>query len=240
MLRSEKEIPKKARRPLRDYGVKLLPCQALYLSRKHGIPIALMNEDFEVLLCPIGSIAFGMRPPVKWWRQGNAAHKGYARTPKAARAMEKDLFRFDYREYEGMVSAPLSEADFSPDLVIVYGNSDQVMNLIAASRYDDGMPLTSTISARAVCSDAVVQTVQTGRCHLCIPCKGDRMQAAAADDELVFTAVPEKLGKIAVGLAGVHKNRTAPESGPPEKRLSVLRKKYTKLGKILEKAEGKS
>ncbi len=83
MLKSEKEIPKKARRPLRDYGIKLLPCQALYLSRKHGIPVALMNEDFEVILCPVGSIAFGMRPPVKWWRQGNAAHKGYAKTLKA-------------------------------------------------------------------------------------------------------------------------------------------------------------
>lgn len=239
MLKEGDRIPASMKRPTVDYGIKLVPCQAFFLSRKYGMHVAMLGEDFYTDQCPVGSIAFGVARPVDWWSKGNVAHEIYTRTMEAAETMEKNMFRFKYGEYAGLASSPLRKAEFVPDMAMVYCNSAQAMPLIAASRYEDGLPLVTTVSARAVCSDSVVQTIQTGRCHVCIPCGGDRIRAFAGADEIVFTAPMSKLQTIAKGLENYHKARAETRSGSRGKLESVIGKKYSKLARIL-RTSGKS
>jgi len=240
MLKSERDIPSDIKRPGRDFGIRLLPCQAFYLSRKHGIPVAMLREDFNTEQCPVGSIAFGVAPPIDWWSRGNVAHEVYTKTLKAAETMEKNLFRFKYGKYVGFVTAPLDKVNFDPDMILLYCNSAQAMSLVSASRYEDGLPLNTRISARAVCSDSVVQTIQTGRCHVSIPCGGDRALAFAGAEEIVFTAPVNKLRTIIEGLESLPRTRAPAIFGLLGKRISIMDRKYMELARLIEKqAESK-
>ncbi len=234
MLKRGDKVPAGAKRPVRDLGGRLVPCQAFYLSRRRGITVAMLADDFDTDSCPLGSIAFGMAPPVGVWADGEISHGVYAKTKKAARAMEKNVFRFRPGEYAGLISAPLSKARFAPDLVMVYCNSAQAMSLAAASRWDDGLPLDTRVSARAVCSDSVVQTVQTGRCQVCIPCGGDRIKAHAGKNDIVFTAPARKLGVIAEGLEGLARARARTLPAPSGEKESLLGRRYAKLARVLK------
>lgn len=234
LLEREDDVPSDMKRPKRDFGLKLIPCQAFYLSRKSEVPLAMLKEDFNTDVCPLGSIAFGMAPPIDWWSKGNISFEVYVKDWKAAEEMERNVFRFEYGRYAGILLAPLSKVNFNPDMVMIYCNSEQAMSLIIASRYDDGLPITTTISARGVCSDSVVQTIQTGKCHVCISCGGDRNMGKAESTEIVFTSPINKLQPIIDGLTNISKNRA-----PAVPKQLILgedkrAKRYIELARLLK------
>ena len=235
MLETEENLPENIRMPKKDFGVQLIPCQAFFLSRKHGIPLAMLKGDFNTDLCATGSIIFGIAPPIDWWLDGNTAFETYVKTLEAAATAEKNVFRFEFGRYAGFLSSPLRKAKFEPDVVMVYCNSAQAMSLVAASRYEDGLPITTTISARAVCSDSVVQSIQTRKCQLSIPCGGDRSLAYAGVDEIVFTAPVDKLHTIIEGLENSSKTRAPPIMRILGVQESSLDKKYMELARRIRK-----
>lgn len=239
MLESEEEIPDNMKRPRKDLGVQLIPCQATYLSRKHEIPLAMLREDFNIDLCAPGSIIFGIVQPIDWWKEGNVSYGIYTRTRKAAVTMERNVFRFKYRRYVGFLTSPLKKAMFEPDMVMLYCNSEQAMVLAAASRYDDGLPITTTISARDVCSDSIVQTIKTGKCQVCIPCRGDRSNAYAGADEIVFTAPPKKLQTIIEALKDTSKARSPAIMRVLGKKESTSERKYKELARRIKNLNNK-
>ena len=235
MLRGGEKIPENMKRPKRDLGARLIPCQATFLSRKSGIPLAMLKEDFNTDFCSTGSIVFGIVPAVDEWKRGDISYGIFAKTRKAAATMERNVFRFERGRYAGFLAAPLDKVDFEPDMIMVYCNSEQAMSLILASRYDDGLPIRTTVSARNVCSDAIVQTIKTGKCRVCIPCGGDRVNAYAGADEIVFTAPMKKLGTIVEGLEAAARARAPPVMKVLGVRKSVLDRKYRELARTIKK-----
>ena len=55
-LGDESEIPKKARRPLRDLKVKMAPCQGSAMTRRYGWTMAFAQED---VACAIAAQNYG-------------------------------------------------------------------------------------------------------------------------------------------------------------------------------------
>lgn len=235
LLKRKKEIPEKAKRPKRDFGQPIVPCQGSGLARRQGFCVAMLKEDFS-LDCPTGMILFGIVKPPKWWLEGNLTYGMQAETREAAINLAKAYFRFEPGKYIGVLYCPTKEAKLDPDMVMVYCNSEQAMHLIGAARYEDGYPLTPHITASAVCSTSVVQTVQTGKCQLSIPCGGDRAHAFAKDAEIVFSAPFDRLDGISRGLKAIARV-TTPSDLIMRINLGIkspYSKRYEKLREILE------
>lgn len=207
LLKREDEIPEKIKRPKRDFGQPIVPCQGSGLARRQGLSIAMLKEDFS-LDCALGAIVFGILKPPKWLVEGNLVYGMAAETREAAINLDKDLFCFEHGKYTGVLFSPVRQATFDPDMVMIYCNSAQAMHLVCAARYEDGYPLTPRINARCVCSASIVQTVQTGKCQVSIPCAGDRVYAFTKDDEILFSAPFNRLDGITKGLKALAKART--------------------------------
>ena len=79
MVRREDQIPEEAQRPVNDMGFHLSFCQALSLSRRHGLTIAQTKEDmwcFE----PVVGLGF-VKPPQQFL-------DGHTRYPEMSTTLE--------------------------------------------------------------------------------------------------------------------------------------------------------
>ena len=61
------------------------------------------------------------------------------------------------------------------------------MRLLQAALWQKGGYLTSRFSGRLDCADIVVETMQTGKPQIILPCYGDRIFAQTEDSEMAFS-----------------------------------------------------
>jgi uncharacterized protein (DUF169 family) len=235
LLEREEDIPEGAQRPKRDFGTCLSTCQGFSMSRRYGMSIAMLKED---MWCPEPVIGYGLAEPPKYFLNGYNRYPEGVETLEAGANWAREFPRFKVGKYVGIVSAPLMAANFKPDLVIIYCNSAQLLRLLLGIAYKDGRDVTSRFSGHAACVYAVVPAIQTGKCQVSVPCRGDRCRAGTQDDEMIFTIPRKKLEDLILGLEheGTGKIPTR-FSMIPEYRLSVS---YAKLARLMgmKKADG--
>lgn len=201
MLEGEEGIPEKTRRPKKDLGLEMPVCQAVGMSRKYGWALALGRED---QLCPLGGLTLGFEEPKETWLDGAFA-EGPTTQEKEARAKSAQaLRRFDHGQYRILLMAPITRAAFQPDLVVMYGDSAQVMRMVQACTFEDGGQLTSTASGGADCSEIITQTMQTDQCQFVLPCNGDRVFGMTQDHEMAFAMPASKIDTTIRGLKHTH------------------------------------
>src|SRR5690606_39563781 len=92
--------------------------------------MAMDNEDMQ---CPIAQVAFGFEDAIPYYTEGNLAAGMYVETCGQGAITEEALPKFTRAEAGTVVVAPLHRCAFTPDLLLVYGNSAQVMRLTAAA-----------------------------------------------------------------------------------------------------------
>lgn len=104
------------------------------------------------------------------------------------------------------VYAPLADADFTPDVVLVSGNARQMM-LLAEAAHAAGLSSATSVVGRPTCA-ALPAVMESGQVATNLGCIGNRVYTGLPDDSLYFaiagpqlTAVTEKLSTI------VHANR---------------------------------
>jgi uncharacterized protein (DUF169 family) len=199
MLRSEEDIPQGFMRPRRDTGHCLSTCQAFALSRMSGAKIAMLKED---MWCYLPVIGYGIAPPPREFLDGrNRYPLGDDATPlSAAFWASKQFPRFKTGKYIGVASAPLANANFDPDLVIIYSNSLQLTILLHGIAYNNGRDIPTTLSRTAACVYSVVCPLREHRCWVSIPCMGDRRRAMAGDDEMIFSLPANQIEDLVIGL----------------------------------------
>jgi uncharacterized protein (DUF169 family) len=202
VLRPGEEVPGKAKRPLRDLQVQLSICQGITLSRRYGWAIAMDEED---LSCPIAKAVFHFEEPISFYTEGNLAHGMYAETLACAQLTEEAVPKFKKEESGTIVVSPLNRATFEPDVVVVYGNSAQVMRMVAASLFKTGGAIASEFSARADCAEIIIRTMQTDRPQVILPCYGDRVFGQTHDHEMAFSFPYRMAEDVIAGFAGTHK-----------------------------------
>jgi uncharacterized protein (DUF169 family) len=202
VVKTEAEIPAKAKRPHRDMKLGVTICQGISMARRYGWTVAMGRED---LSCPIAATAFGFEPVLPYYEEGTLACGMYTDSLKNGSITEADVPKFTAEESGYVVVGPLSRIDFEPDTVLVYGNSAQVMRLVAGALYQRGGSIPSTFSARADCADIVIKTVQTGEPQVILPCYGDRLFGQTQDDEMAFTIPYARMQELSAGLHGTHK-----------------------------------
>jgi uncharacterized protein (DUF169 family) len=201
MLRPGEPLPDKVRRPA-EMGIKVAICQTFSIARRYGWALAVGRDD---LSCPLAKTAFGFEPVLPYYAEGNLACGMYVGTPEAAARTEAEVPKFAHGEYERMLVAPLSRATFEPAVGLVYGNSAQVMRLVAAALYRRGGRLSSSFSARLDCADAVIETMQRGEPQVILPCYGDRIYGQTEDHEMAFAFPWGRAGELVEGLRGTQR-----------------------------------
>jgi len=201
MLRPGEALPANVRIPSRDLGIRVAICQTFSIARRYGWAVAVGRDD---LSCPLAKTAFGFEQVLPFYAEGNLACGMYVGTPDAAARTEAEVPKFAFGEYERILIAPLGRAQFEPHVVLVYGNSAQVMRLVAAALYRRGGRLHSSFSARLDCADAVIETMHRGEPQVILPCYGDRIYGQTEDHEMAFTVPWAMVGELVEGLAGTH------------------------------------
>lgn len=202
MVKSAEDIPEKAKRPGRDMQFDSALCQGMSISRHYGWTIAVSREDIS---CPIGATLFGFAPRVDYFDDGHCCAGMYTKDAEAGAKTEGAAPCFDFGEYFAMVSGPLSRIDYTPDVVLTFGNPAQVMRMLTGALWESGGYIESRFSGRTDCADEVIETMQTGKPQVILPCYGDRIFGQTQDHEMAFSLPWSFAETLIEGLEGTHK-----------------------------------
>ncbi|MBN1629811.1 MAG: DUF169 domain-containing protein [Thermoleophilia bacterium] len=200
LLRSESEIPVDARRPKRDEGCQYNVCQAFALSRRNGCTMAMLKED---MYCFEPVVGYGMGEPPQEFLDGQNRYPGDVATQEAGRRYAEQFPRLETGKYIGILSAPLAQASFEPDAVMIYCNPAQLVVLLMAGEYKTGENLPTALSGHAACVYGLVPAFCEGKYQVAVPCRGDHITAMAGDDEMIFTIPMTKFDEFMFGMRTV-------------------------------------
>ncbi len=104
------------------------------------------------------------------------------------------------------IYAPLTDAAFAPDVVLVSGNAKQMM-LLAEAAQAAGLASDSSMVGRPTCA-AIPAVMQSGRTATNLGCIGNRVYTELPDDELYFAIAGTQLEAVVNKLVTmVHANR---------------------------------
>lgn len=201
LLEDEGELPAKARQPLRDMGGAMPMCQAWGIARRYGWTVVVGRED---QLCPYGALTMGFYPPKERFLSGE--YTGPFPSQEVARAAHSSIRRLEQGRYRYVAFAPLASAPFEPHLVIVYGNSAQVMRLVQGAVFFQGGVVRATASGGMDCADLITSPMLSGECHFVLPCNGDRIFGMAQDHEMAFTMPWALVEGVIQGLEMGHRS----------------------------------
>jgi uncharacterized protein (DUF169 family) len=202
VVKPPEPLPAKLRRPSADLGIRVSICQGISMARRYGWAVGMGGEDLE---CPIAQVAFGFEPAIPFYTEGNLAAGMYVETCGQGALTEAEVPKFTADEAGVVCAAPLARATFEPQVVLVYGNSAQVMRLAAAALWKTGGALTTRTTARADCADIVVRTLKQQEPQVILPCYGDRVFGQTQDTEMAFAFPAAMAGDLLEGLKGTHK-----------------------------------
>jgi len=155
--------------------------------------------------CPIGAYTHGVELPPERMQElhgvlGTMFSLGYIR--------QEEVPGIPHREgaFGVAVYAPLVDAPFEPDVVLVRGNPRQVM-LLAEAAQAAGVSTGSGVMGRPTCA-AIPEAMRTQHGVASLGCIGNRIYTRLADDELYIALPGKHLAAVTDKLATiVHANR---------------------------------
>jgi uncharacterized protein (DUF169 family) len=96
------------------------------------------------------------------------------------------------------IYAPLSDASFEPDAILVSGNAKQMM-LLAEAAHAAGIASDTSMVGRPTCA-AIPAVMQSGQTATNLGCIGNRVYTELADNELYFVIAGTQLGQVVAKL----------------------------------------
>ena len=204
MLSSNDEIPKLAKTALGTFGNADMLCKSVTAARRNGWVMAVRKEDN---VCTSVMECFGFYPLAPAYLEGEyqvPIHK----TNKEARAKGRQGYlKFEYGKYSAMLIAPLFRAQsifkdgFEPDVIVLYGFPAQIYHLAEGLSYED---IQGQIAGGA-CAGYLIKPMLTGKCHVVLPCGGDRIVGQAQDWEIIFSMPFNKVDLVMSCLEHTYK-----------------------------------
>jgi uncharacterized protein (DUF169 family) len=202
-LSANESIPEFIKKPLRDLGTAMAPCQGAGMVRRYGWSVAFGPEDVG---CAIAAHTYG------WNRLSDDRgaidfhlRMNYASDEKAAREIIKGFRTLDMGDDLQLLYAPLHRAKIDPDVILIYVNPAQLMRLIHAATFHQGIPLPGSFSGRAAsCTEGTLGAYLDNKCKVVTPGNGDRVWAGCQDHEMLMAIPFGKLEGVIEGLEKSH------------------------------------
>ena len=150
--------------------------------------------------CPIGSYTHGVDLPADKAKEleglvGTMVQLQYIRMEEVPGIpRHKEPFRV-------AVYAPLANAKFQPDVVLVSGNAKQMM-LLGEATHAAGIASDASLVGRPTCA-AIPAVMQSGRAASNLGCIGNRVYTEMPDDELYFVIAGPQLDAVVDKLTSI-------------------------------------
>jgi len=180
MLKNEDEIPEEAIRPKKDRNEHYAQCQAFSLTRRDRLKVAMLKEDNW---CPGPVLAYGLaQPPGPNSAEGEKMYEG-----------------FEYAKYIGILTSPLKETSFEPDLVIIYSDTNQLRNMLLSLKEEEKKKVKSRFFPFS-CAWSVTSPVLHNEYWITLPDPGEYVRALTQAGEMIFSIPAQKLDEFMEGL----------------------------------------
>ncbi|MEW5914539.1 MAG: DUF169 domain-containing protein [Thermodesulfobacteriota bacterium] len=175
----------------------MLVCQAVTLARRYGWKVILEPKD---MVCPLGAMALGFAKPSQDFLSGGSGVPNWVCSDQARALVAEGIPKLPHEPGRYLIAAPLAEADWQPQLVLVYGNPAQMARLVQALVHHSGRPLSFNALGGIGCASYISQALLTQECQLVLCGAGDRIFAMAQDDEMAFAIPTARLERVLDGL----------------------------------------
>lgn len=195
-------LPEKAIRPMRDLGKHMAFCQAKAMARMRGMTIAMAKEDHW---CWNPLISFGMVDCRKGSKEFEIIKKYIGVPPEKADDFLEAFPRLELGKYEYVVVSPLKDAEFEPDMILIYSNTMQLNCILRAVKMMTGTYLKSEFDCIDSCTYSTVPPFYSGEYRITVPDPGDVERARAGKDEMIFSVPPQRLQELCTGLEAMDK-----------------------------------
>lgn len=184
---------------------KIILCQMFSYSRYYGWTMGCIKEDN---LCPLAEITLGFEKAHRLFEEGAFFVGRYNETKEAAKKTTATMPKIPHGKFSAIISGALNRIDFDPDLILIWGNSAQIMRIIQGSLWKEGGRISMSTFCDGVCADTISQVYLTGELQIAFPCLGDRRYGKAADSDLIASIPFGKVNEIIEGMEKTHKAGT--------------------------------
>jgi len=208
-----KDIPPESTRRLRY-------CQLL-MEAKKGKSVTLTRES---IACPAAAAALGLLPLPEKISSGEMLKTlGLFDSMMAAAITMAQMPRLEQGKIKAIAAAPLEEAKFKPDVVIIEDKPEKIMWINLASIHKTGGRLSFNSAVfQACCVDVTVIPYLTKNVNVSLGCYGCRDATDIADDECLVGIPIEKLEEILTSLKALS------QKAMPEARQKRVYKQFIK------------
>ena len=183
MIKDDSEVPEDAVRPLRDMGHIAL-CQAFAFARRQNKVIYMEKEDHW---CWNPIITYGLIDNETAKKGFREMHKILGTSMESADAYVDSFPSLPYGEYKGTLIAPLTKADFQPDVTFIYCKNDQLRVLLIAIDSQIHQMVESSFTPFDSCTYAFLPAFQEGKYRITIPDPGEFERALTPEDDIILT-----------------------------------------------------
>jgi uncharacterized protein (DUF169 family) len=177
---------------------KLRYCQLL-MEAKRGKSATLSSEN---IACPAAAAALGLMPLPEKISSGKMLKTlGLFESEEAAAKTMAQMSRMRLGEVKAIAAAPLENATFIPDVVIIEDKPEKIMWINLAAIHENGGRLSfSSAVFQACCVDVTVIPYLTKNVNVSLGCYGCRDATDIADDECLVGIPMEKMDGIITSL----------------------------------------
>jgi uncharacterized protein (DUF169 family) len=180
-------------------------CQIFSYARYYGWTMGCTKEDN---ICPLADIALGFEKRSKLFEAGAFFIGRYNSNKEAAKKTSASMSNIPYGKFSAIVAGALSRIDFIPDLILIWGNSAQIMRIIQGYLWNKGGKISMSTFCDGVCADTISNAIITGELQIAFPCLGDRRFGMALDSDLIASIPFALIDEIIKGMAETHKAGT--------------------------------
>jgi uncharacterized protein (DUF169 family) len=209
---------------------KVAICQLFSYARYYGWTMGCTKEDN---LCPLAEIAVGFEEKHKLFEEGAFFIGRYNETKDAAKRTASSMPVIPKGKYNAIVAGALKRVDYQPDIILIWGNSAQMMRIIQGYLWKKGGRILMSTFCDGVCADTISNTILTVKLQVAFPCLGDRRFGMAKDTDLIASIPFSIIDEIIDGMEKTHKAGTR---YPISFQLSTP-KFFEKLKKQLDKVK---
>lgn len=197
MIREDSEIPEDAVRPLKDMGYHIALCQAFAFARRQRKVIYMELEDHW---CWNPIITYGMIDNETAKKGFRAMHKIMGTSMESADAYVDSFPSLPYGEFKGTLIAPLDQADFLPDVTMVYCKNDQLRVLLMAIDSQIHKMIDSSFTPLDSCTYAVINAIKEENYRITLPDPGEYERALTPDDDIILSIPAQRQEEFLKGL----------------------------------------
>jgi len=192
------DVPRDAYRPRESDGVHLALCQAFALSRRNRKIVYMRREDHW---CWNPILAYGH---VKCESPSDPGFDTICsvigiKDEVAAREFVASFPKLPLGKYEGILTAPLSRADFEADLWLIYCDNAQLRTILRAVKSQTGKLLHSEFDALDSCLYSVIPSLLDGDYRITLPDPGEYERALTEENTIIFSVPAPKIAEFIDG-----------------------------------------